>query len=376
LVPFFSAREEEGLPTRSLPGLIDVHVHLREPGGTHKEDMDSGSAAALAGGVTLLLDMPNTTPAIIDRAGLAQKRRLARQRARCDVGFFVGAAEANAQDAARLACSSAGLKLYLDATYGPLRVQELPVLLTHFQSWPREKPIAVHAEGLSAALAIGLAHAFGRRLHVCHVSRADELSLIRAAKERGMAVTCEVTPHHLWLTEADARQLGPYGFMKPELGSQADRVALWANLDLVDCIATDHAPHTRLEKESDAPPPGVPGLETTLPLLLTAVAEGRLGLERLVELTHTAPARIFGLPAQPDTWVEVDPDTRHTLHSAGLHTKCGWTPFEGLAVRGRVRRVVLRGHVAFEDGEVRATPGTGRPLFEPLEGEEQHDDGE
>jgi dihydroorotase (multifunctional complex type) len=338
--------------------------------------MDSGSAAALAGGVTMMLDMPNTDPPVVDRQQLAHKHQLARQRARCDVGFFLGAAQANAPALVPLAAAAAGLKIYLDATYGPLRVRGLPALLAHFQSWPYEKPIAVHAEGLNAALAIGLAHAFGRRLHLCHVSRADELALVRAAKTRGMAVTCEVTPHHLWLTQADAQRLGPYAHVKPELASEADRAALWANLDMVDCIATDHAPHTREEKESDAPPPGVPGLETSLPLLLTAVAQGRLSLDRLVELTHTGPARIFGLPAQPDTWVEVDPDTRHTLHSARLHTRCGWTPFDGLEVRGQVRRVVLRGRVAFEDGEVRASPGTGRPLFQPVTEEEEHGDGE
>src|SRR5690606_38963867 len=115
------------------------------------------------------------------------------------------------------------------------------------------------------AAAIGLARVYGRRLHVCHVSRADEIALIRAAKESGAAVSCEVTPHHLFLTEADAGRLGAYGAMKPPLATEADRAALWANLDVVDCIATDHAPHTRAEKEGDSPPPGVPGLETMLP---------------------------------------------------------------------------------------------------------------
>ena len=127
------------------------------------------------------------------------------------------------------------------------------------------------------------------------------------------------------------------------LGTEADVAALWANLEIVDCIATDHAPHTRVEKEGPSPPPGVRGLETTLPLLLTATAEGRLTLDRLVELTHEAPRRIYDLPAQPDTHVEVDPVARYTLSHATQHTKCGWTPFEGASVQGRVRRVVLRG---------------------------------
>ncbi len=350
------------MTTLRLPGLIDVHVHLREPGGEHKEDMTSGTAAALAGGVTLVLDMPNTYPPVVDGEGLARKQRLADQKALCDVGFYAGATETNARTAAALAGTAAGLKIYLDQTFGPLRVGDLPALLAHFRTWPAAYPIAVHAEGLSAAMAIGLARSFGKRLHLCHVSRADEMALIRAAKGSGAAVTCEVAPHHLFLTQADAQRLGPYGSMVPPLGTETDVAALWANLDAVDCIATDHAPHTHAEKEGEAPPPGVPGLETMLPLMLTAVTQGRLTVERLVELTYEAPRRIFGLPAQPETWVEVDPDARCTLGHSGLHTRCGWTPFEGMAVQGRVRRVVLRGQAVFKDGKVQVEPGYGRAI--------------
>jgi len=345
--------------TLRLPGLIDVHVHLREPGGEQKEDVTTGTAAALAGGVTALLDMPNTYPPLVDAAALARKRALVEKKALCDVGLYVGATETNASEAAALAGQAAGLKIYLDQTYGPLRMRSLAALLTHFRAWPAGRPIAVHAEGLSAAIAIGLARSFGRRLHLCHVSRADEIALIRAAKRSGAALTCEVAPHHLHLTEDDARHLGPFGAMKPPLGTAADVLALWDNLDVVDCIATDHAPHTRAEKEGDSPPPGVPGLETMLPLLLTAVSAGRLTLERLVQLTYEAPRRIFGLPPQPGTWIEIDPGTRYTLSASEMHTRCGWTPFEGLVVQGRVRRVVLRGQTAFEDGKILAEPGSG-----------------
>ncbi len=345
-----------------LPGLIDVHVHLREPGGEHKEDMTSGSAAALAGGVTMVLDMPNTYPPIVDAQALALKQELAKRRALCDLGFYIGATAANATAAAALAGNAAALKIYLDQTYGPLRVCDLAALVAHFRAWPADQPIAVHAEGLSVAMAIGLARSFGRRLHLCHVSRADEITLIRAAKQSGASLTCEVAPHHLLLTEADAQRLGPYGAVKPPLASEADVSALWANLDVVDCIATDHAPHTRAEKEGESPPPGVPGLETMLPLLLTAVAQGRLTLERLVQLTYEAPRQIFGLPAQPQTHVEVDPDTRAVLSHENLYTRCGWTPFEGMAVQGRVRRVIVRGQIAYEDGEIRVGPGFGQVI--------------
>ncbi len=171
--------------TLRLPGLIDVHVHLREPGGEQKEDMASGSAAALNGGVTMLLDMPNTYPPIVDGAALALKQRLAGQKALCDMGFYVGATETNALEAAGLAGQAVGLKIYLDQTYGPLRMSNLAALLAHFRTWPAGRPIAVHAEGLSAAIAIGLARSFGRRLHLCHVSLAGEIALVRAAKEFG-----------------------------------------------------------------------------------------------------------------------------------------------------------------------------------------------
>ncbi len=360
------------MATVRLPGLIDVHVHLREPGGEAKEDMDSGTAAALAGGVTMVLDMPNTQPPITGAETLAAKREAARRKARCDIGFYLGATAGNAAEVARLAAQAVGLKIYFDATYGPLRLhdpaappgQSLSALIAHFRTWPAERPIAVHAEGLSAAMAIGLARCFGRRLHLCHVSLAAELALIRAAKASGMPVTCEVAPHHLFLSEDDARRLGPYGAMKPPLASGGDVAALWANLHAVDCLATDHAPHTPAEKEGPAPPPGVPGLETMLPLLLTAVSAGRLSLDRLVELVHEAPRRIFRLPAQTGTWVEVDLEAKHTLGEEALHTRCGWTPFAGMPVRGRVRRVMLRGQPAFEDGRVLAPPGGGR-VVEP-----------
>jgi dihydroorotase len=345
-----------------LPGLIDAHVHLREPGGDHKEDITSGSAAALAGGVTMVLDMPNTYPPLVDAEALALKQELVERGALCDVGLYVGATESNASEVAALGDQAAGLKIYLDQTYGPLRIRNLAALVAHFRAWPANRPIAVHAEGLSAAMAIGLARSFGRRLHLCHVSRADEIALIRAAKGSGAALTCEVTPHHLLLTEADARRLGSYGSMKPPLASADDVSALWANLDVVDCIATDHAPHTRAEKEAESPPPGVSGLETLLPLLLTTVAEGRLTLERLVQLVHEAPRRIFDLPLQPHTHVEVDPDAGYSLSHENLHTKCGWTPFEGMAVQGRIRRVVLRGQTVFEEGEIQVAPGFGQAI--------------
>jgi dihydroorotase-like cyclic amidohydrolase len=349
------------MATPKLPGLIDIHVHLRDPGETHKEDFATGTAAALAGGVVAVLDMPNNKPPVVDEETLRNKAELASQKARCDFGFYLGATSGNAKHAVP-SRDAAGLKLYVDQTYGPLRVRDLPTVMAHFRHWPRDQPIAVHAEGLATAMVIGLAHAYDRPAHVCHVSRRAEIELIKQAKERGVKITCEVTPHHLFLTEEDATELGSFGQMKPPLGKQEDGEALWNNLAIIDAVATDHAPHTIEEKEGQASPPGVPGLETMLPLLLNGVAGGRLSLERLVELTHYGPVRIMGVRSPEETYVEVDPHATYTLQGAGLFTKCGWTPFQGMTVQGRVRRVYLRGVKVFEDGKVLAPEGFGQPL--------------
>jgi carbamoyl-phosphate synthase/aspartate carbamoyltransferase/dihydroorotase len=344
-----------------LPGLVDIHVHLREPGGTHKEDFSSGTAAALAGGFVAVLDMPNNTPPVVDQETLLRKVDLATGKARCDFGFYMGASSDNASRPVAQP-HVAALKMYLDDTYGPLRVNSLPTMMAHFQSWPRNKPIATHAEGLSTAIAIGLAQLYDRRLHVCHVRQKAEIELIRKAKERGVGLTCEVTPHHLFLTEDDAERLGPFSVMKPPLGTPEDNHALWDNLDIIDAVASDHAPHTLAEKESDNPPPGVPGLETTLPLLLNAVSEGQLSMEEVVRLLHHGPARVMGLKVPEDAHVEVDPTAVWSIQGAQLFTKCGWTPFEGMTVRGRVTSVRLRGTLVYQEGEVLAPPGFGQPL--------------
>jgi dihydroorotase len=348
-----------------LPGLIDAHVHLRTPGQTHKEDLSSGTQAALAGGFTHVLDMPNTTPPTIDEASFNDKVAQVRASAHCDVSLFAGGTDGNADDVIRLAARAVGLKLYLGQTHGSLFLPRLEPVIAHVRRWPGV--IAVHAEGWHLAAAIGIARLFDRHLHCCHVSRQVEIELIRRAKETGARITCEVTPHHLTLTEADASRLGPLGYMKPTLGTAADRDALWAKLDVIDCIASDHAPHTLQEKQGNTPPPGVPGLETTLPLMLTAVHEGRLSLERLVELLYEGAQRIYGLPVQPETHVEVDLYDRHVLGNEGLYTKCGWTPFAGMTVHGRLRRVILRGKEVYADGRLYTadTPRPGRSQAGP-----------
>jgi len=344
-----------------LPGLIDPHVHLREPGGTHKEDWDSGTAAALAGGFTTVLAMPNTRPPVTDEASLKMALSAAQVKARCDYAQFVGAGPDNTKILAALARHSAGLKMYLDQTFGPLRLDEMTLWMEHFSRWPRGKPIVAHAEGRTLAAVILIAALYEHPIHLAHVSRREEILLIRQAKEHGLKLTCEVAPHHLFLTEENFSGIGAgRSEVRPRLGSAADRQALWDNLEVIDCFATDHAPHTLEEKDGDPPPPGFPGLETALPLFLTAISEGRLSIEDLVLRMVINPRKIFNLPEQQDTWIEIDPQAEWEIRSHNLQTRCHWTPFEGWQVQGRIQRVVLRSKEVYRDGYILAPPGSGR----------------
>jgi carbamoyl-phosphate synthase/aspartate carbamoyltransferase/dihydroorotase len=352
-----------------LPGLIDPHVHVREPGQTHKEDWDSATQAALAGGVTMILAMPNTKPPIFDETTLDLALNAAKQKARCDYAQFLGAGPDNAEIVASLAPKAAGLKMYLDSTFGELRLDDMTLWQPHFEKFPKEYPIVLHSESRTMAAGILFAAIYDRPVHIAHVSLKEEILLIKAAKEKGIKVTCEVCPHHLFLTKdltgfQNLSGLTGRSEVRPRLAMKEDVEALWQNLDAIDCFATDHAPHTLEEKDSDNPPPGFPGLETLLPLLLTAVDLGRLTLDDLIQKSVINPRKIFHLPEQPETWVEVDEDATYEIRAAEQFSKCGWTPFEGWQVKGRVRRVVLRGKTAFEDGEILIESGFGRNVRE------------
>ena len=357
-----------------LPGLIDPHVHFREPGATYKEDWDTGTSAALAGGFTLVLAMPNTRPPIFDAETLELALNAAKQKARCDYAQYLGAGPDNSQMVASLAEKAAGLKMYLDSTFGQLRLDDMTLWRPHFEKYPKGFPIVVHSESRSMAAAILFAAIHDRPVHIAHISLKEEVLLIKAAKEKGLKVTCEVCPHHLFLTadsplsegEGAGVRVNGRTEVRPRLATQFDVDALWENLDIIDCFATDHAPHTLEEKDSDNPPPGFPGLETALPLLLNAVELGRLAFDDLIQKMYVNPKKIFHLPDQPETWIEVDEKAEYEIRASDQFTRCGWTPFEGWKVKGRVRRVVLRGRTAFEDGKTRVEKGFGKNVRNPL----------
>jgi dihydroorotase-like cyclic amidohydrolase len=349
-----------------LPGLIDPHVHVREPGQTHKEDWDTATQAALAGGVTTILTMPNTKPPIFDDSTLDLALETARQKARCDYAQFLGAGPENADMLPSLASKAAGLKMYLDSTFGELRLDDMTLWRPHFEKYPKEYPIVLHSESRTMAAGILFAAIYERPVHIAHISLREEVLLIKAAKERGIKVTCEVCPHHLFLTKDDIPAISHghpgRGEVRPRLATKEDVDALWQNMDVIDCFATDHAPHTIEEKDSDNPPPGFPGLETLLPLLLTAIDLGRLTLDDLIQKSVINPRKIFNISEQPETWVEVDENAKYEIKAENQFTRGGWTPFEGWKVKGRVTKVVLRGKTAFEDGKVLAEKGSGRDI--------------
>ncbi len=355
----------------TLPGLVDPHVHLRDPGQTHKEDFYTGSCAALAGGYTTILDMPNNKTPITTLERLNEKIKIAKEKIVCDVGFYFGSLGDILQEFPKVYNKVFGLKLYLNETTGNYLIDKKS-LEKIFNAWRKsimlhsnvlwEKPILVHAEDEMLDVVIRLTKKLGNKIHICHISTTSDLKQIIQAKENSLPITCGVTPHHLFLTENDVKKLGPYGMMKPPLRSKKDQDFLWRNLKYIDCIESDHAPHTIEEKGSSKPIFGVPGLETTLPLLLTAVSEKRLTIDNIVRLCHTNPAKIFGIKTDPKTKIEIDIDTSYFILHTSLFTKCGWSPFDGWKIKGKVKRVFIRGVKVFEDGKVLVKPGFGRVL--------------
>ncbi len=339
-----------------LPGLIDVHVHLREPGATYKEDFETGSRAAVKGGFTYILDMPNNPIPTVTPKRLWEKIALADAKAVCTIGFHYGTTGGNLEtfesvwDHPRVF----GLKIYCNHTTGELLVEDPVVLEKIFRAWESPKPILVHAEGERLYRAIELAQTYGRKLHACHISLAEEVELIAQAKRENLPVSAGVCPHHLYLTSEDLKTLGVRAMMKPPLGNPDDQEALWEGLrgGTIDVVETDHAPHLLAEKESGTAQFGVPGLETALSLMIKATQERRLPKNRLVHVMHYNPKKIFNIPDQPDTFVEVGWDATYTVGDGGYETKCGWSPFEGWELPGKIKRVVIAGKERYAGGAI------------------------
>jgi len=377
-----------------LPGLIDVHVHFRVPGAEHKEDWRHGSRAALSGGVTSVIDMPNNSPSICTAIELQKKRALVKKSARANFGLHFGASPEHLGEIEK-AENFAALKIFMGSSTGSLLVSRPDDQKKAFSSAASSGKIAmVHAEDenvvkkntvkakknkkndvrfhsmirsaeaelKSVGQALALQKECGNRLHVCHLSTAEAAGLLKKEKPlAGGKISCGVTPHHLFLTEDDTAEHGNFAKVNPSLKGKSDRRALWNALlsGTIDVIASDHAPHTFDEKNVDyfSAPSGVPGVETTLPLLLNAASSRMLPLAKAVECCCENPARLFGFGgkgrivknADADL-VIVDLDKESTIENKKLFTKCGWSPFEGMKVKGSIESTLLAGELVF-DGE-------------------------
>lgn len=339
-----------------LPGLIDPHIHIRyfDP---HKEDFLTSTNAAIAGGFTMVLDMPNNNPPITTFPRLQAKIDQANHYTKYDIGFYFGSLGDNLDEFEKVKDLVFGLKLFLNITTGGYIIDE-KTMKNIYKKWfevtQGKKPILLHAEEDVMDAVTRVLQEIPQPTHICHVSSEEELKKISNLKEKGLPLTCGVTPHHLFLTKEAIKKLGPFGMMKPPLKTKRDQAFLWNNWDLFDVIESDHAPHTIEEKKSKTPPFGVPGLETTLPLLLTAMHEGKITKEDIIDKCYTQPKAIFHVPDQPNTYVEVDEKEEWKIENGKLYTKCNWSPFNGWNVTGRVKKVVLRGKQVFKDGKILA----------------------
>ena len=381
-----------------LPGVIDSQVHFREPGAEAKEDLESGARAAVLGGVTCVFEMPNTKPSTTTPEALADKVARGRARMACDFAFFYGATAENAgtlAEAERLE-GCAGIKMFMGSSTGDLLVAETEDVRRVLASGRRR--VSVHSEdearlreraGLRVAAdpashpvwrdpeaarmnterLIRLARETGRRVNILHISTAEELPLLAAAKD---VATCEATPHHLTFDgdEAYAR-LGTYVQMNPPVRGAIHRDAIFAALraGLFDVIGSDHAPHERAAKEKPYPdsPSGMPGVQTLVPIMLTHVVEGRLTLARFVDLTSHGPQRVFGMAGKGRVALGYDADftivdlkARREITDAWIASKCGWTPYAGMTAMGWPVGTVIRGRRVMWEDEITAPRG-GEP---------------
>jgi len=373
-----------------LPGVIDTQVHFREPGLTHKEDLETGSRAAVMGGVTGVFEMPNTNPLTTSAETLADKVSSAHHRMFCDFAFFVGGTRENVDDIPELERlpGSAGIKVFMGSSTGNLLVDDegsLDRILTRISRRasfhaederrlnerkglrvpgdPGSHPVWRDAEAalMATKRLVGLAQKHNKRVHVLHVSTAEEMAFLAEHKEWA---SVEVTPHHLSLVAPDCyERLGNYAQMNPPVRDDRHRQALWAGLasGVVDVLGSDHAPHTREEKEHSYPAShsGMTGVQTLVPIMLDHVNAGRLSLQRLVDLTSHGPQRLFGIRGKGRIAVGYDADLtivdlkrRETIRNDWIESRCGWSPYDGVTVTGWPIGTIVRGRRVMWDGEI------------------------
>ena len=383
-----------------LPGVIDTQVHFREPGLEWKEDLETGSRAAALGGVVAVFEMPNTNPNTTDPDTMADKLARARDRMWTDHAFYVGGTHENADYLGELERlpGCCGVKVFMGASTGDLLIaddegvrkvlsnvrrratfhSEDEYRLVERRNLARTGDWTSHPEVRDAESAIrstrrlvGLAKETGARIHVLHVTTRDEMEFLRFHKD---VATVEITPQHLTLVGPEAyERLGSYAQMNPPIRSQEHVDALWLwgmQQGVADVLGSDHAPHTKEEKAKPYPasPSGMPGVQTLVPLMLTHVANGRLSLERFIDLTSAGAQRVFGTANKGRMAVSYDADltivdlkAKRTITHDQQATRCGWTPFDGVEATGWPMATIVRGRVVMQDGELIGS-AHGRPV--------------
>jgi len=333
-----------------LPGVIDVHTHMRDPGLSYKEDFETGSKACAKGGVTTFIDMPNTVPNTTTKEILDAKESNSKNRSYVDYGFHFGGSKLdNSEEIKKVRDRVASTKIFLNMSTGDMLVEEEKVLENLFKE---SKIISVHAEEEMVDKAIDLARKFRKPLYLCHLSKKSEVEKLRAAKKEGLKIYGEVAPHHLFLDSSMANSLL---IMKPELKSKEDNEALWLGLEdgTIDTIGTDHAPHT-LEEKNSKTTYGIPGVENSLEMMLKELNK-KIDMKTLQKVMSENPAKIFGIPGKGKIEIGYDADlvvvdlnNKEIIKNEDVISKCGWTPYSGIVGGGKVLLTMVRGHLVYD----------------------------
>ena len=382
-----------------LPGVIDTQVHFREPGLTHKEDLESGSRSAVMGGVTAVFEMPNTNPLTITAETMADKVKRGHHRMHCDFAFFIGGTRDNAKDLTELERlpGCAGVKVFMGSSTGSLLLEDDKGLREVLKAIRRRasfhaedeyrlnerKPIRIEGDPRShpvwrdetAALMaterlVRIARETGKRVHVLHITTAQEIDYLKDHKD---VASAEATPHHLTLEAPECyERLGTLAQMNPPVRDAQHKAAIWRGVQqgIIDILGSDHAPHTREEKAKPYPasPSGMTGVQTLVPLMLDHVNAGKLSLLRFVDLTSAGPARLFGIARKGRIAAGYDADLtivdlkrRETITDQWVASKAGWTPYHGMQVTGWPVGTILRGRKVMWDNAL-VTPAQGEPV--------------